>query len=122
MVFVHSTNNNGKTPPAVERRSVIEYVLYTDQDFSGNFDTIRFRLYMASGSKSLLDSPLVAMTIAAIPDSSHALVFRKTVPAAYDQEKLAVGFLYQIDNVGNSWLLDSSEVGEIFKRVVYNFR
>ena len=100
----------------------IQYVLYTKQDFSNNFDIIRFRLSMASGSHTLFDSSLAPMTISAIPDSLHALVFRKNVPSGYEQAKLVVGFFYSIDNVGSSWFLDSSIAGQSFKKVEYNFQ
>ena len=77
---------------------------------------------MASGIKTIFDSSLAPMTIAAIPDSLHALVFRKTVPAEFAQAKLAVGFFYEIDNVGSSWFIDTSEAGQASGSVIYNFQ
>lgn len=77
---------------------------------------------MASGTHTLFDSSLAPMTIATIPDSLHALVFRKNVPSGYEQAKLAVGFFYAIDNVGESWFLDSSIAGQTVKKVEYNFQ
>lgn len=106
-------------PPATR---TIQYILYTKKDFSHDLDTIRFRLFMASGMNTLFDSSLAPITIAAIPDSSHALIFQKNVPPGYEQAKLAVGFFYAIDNVGESWFLDSSIAGQTFKKVEYNFQ
>ena len=106
-------------PPA---RRTIQYILYTKKDFSGVSDTIRFQLLMAAGNQTLFDSAIAPMTVSAIPDSLHALVFRKNVPAGYEQTKLRVGFLYAIDNVGNSWYLDSSIAGQTQKTVEYNFQ
>lgn len=103
----------------------IRYILYTKQDFSNEQDTIRFRLHIHSSGvtgKVLLDSNIAPMTISAIPDSLHALVFDKNVPAGYEKEKLTIGFVYDIDNVGESWHLDSLSPGENHKTVVYEFR
>ena len=108
-------------PPATPTRT-IRYVLYTTQNFSNDNDTIRFRLSMKVGSTVLLDSPLAPIRVSQIPDAAHKLTFDKIVPAGYDDKDLQVGFLYQIDNVGMSWFLDSCKAGEALKTIDYNFK
>ncbi|HEY4112011.1 hypothetical protein [Puia sp.] len=105
-----------------EQPRLIRYILYTKQDFSAEHDTIRFRIYMATKAKTLFDSGIVPMTISAVPDQQHQLVFEKKVPFGYEKEKLKVGFIYDIDNVGESWYLDSCLVGEATKTVEYSFK
>jgi len=103
----------------------IRYILYTKQDFSDDDDTIRFRVHMHSTGitgRNLLDSFIAPMRISQIPDSMHAIVIDKNVPAGYENQKLVVGWVYDIDNVGESWFLDSLVPGENHKTVVYDFR
>jgi hypothetical protein len=124
-LFVAASCKKTSSPaphPTPASTRTVRYILYTTQDFSTNVDTIRFRLYMATNGITLFDSALMPMTINAIPDSLHQLTFTKTVPAGHEQDNLQVGFLYAIDNVGNSWFLDSSSAGQAMKTVVYSFR
>lgn len=103
----------------------VSYILYTKENFSDVQDTIRFRLRMQSTGTTgrvLLDSNIAPMKVSEIPDSLHRLVFTKTVPPGHDQEKLIVGFIYDIDNVGESWYLDSLAPGQPTKTVEYSFR
>lgn len=103
----------------------IRYILYTKENFSADRDTIRFRLRMqttGANGRILLDSNLAPMRISEIPDSLHRLVFTKTVPSGHEKDNLLVGFIYDIDNVGQSWFLDSSAAGVNTKTVEYNFR
>ena len=106
------------TPPAPR---TVNYVLYTEKDFSGNNDTIRFEIVMKAGSTTLLDSPLAAMTVAQVPHQAGKIDITKTVPETYRNADLQVGFLYSIDNVGSSWFLDSSKAGNLQKVVTYKF-
>ena len=103
----------------------IRYILYTREDFSEVRDTIRFRLRMQTTGitgRVLLDSGIAPMRVSEVPDSLHRLIFTKTVPPGHEQDKLIVGFIYDIDNVGESWYLDSSAAGEKTKTVEYSFR
>ena len=100
----------------------IQYVLYTDQDFTTVYDTITFSLFIKAGGQYLLNRPLNPMRVADIPSRLNKLVFNETVPPGHEQEKLSVGFLYQIRNVGESWLIDSCNVGEPLHVVNYSFQ
>ena len=119
MLFLASACHKNSTPPAPR---TVNYVLYTEKDFSGNHDTIRFEIIMKSGNQTLLDSPFALMTVAQIPGLANKIDVQTTVPEAYRNADLVVGFLYGIDNVGNSWWLDSAEAGNLHKIVTYNFR
>ena len=111
-----------KDPNVAKPPRAVNYVLYTEKDFSNVHDTIRFEILMKSGSTVLLDSPLAAMTVAQVPDSIHRITIQKFVPAAHANDDLVVGFLYWIDNVGMSWYLDSSKAGgPAVKTVTYKF-
>jgi len=117
------TSCKKSTEPSTPR--TIWYILYTKEDFSNVNDTIRFRLRMqttGTTGRVLLDSSIAPMKVSEVPDSLHRLVFAKTVPAGYQQDKLVVGFIYDIDNVGESWYLDSSAAGQKTKTVEYSFR
>jgi hypothetical protein len=61
------------------------------------------------------------MHIKDIPDSLHKIVVEKTISADINAE-LAAGFVYQIQNVGISWFLDTLKAGNTFKTINYAFR
>jgi hypothetical protein len=106
--------------PAVIRK--IQFTLYTQNDFSDNNENITFELFIQnSRNKILLDSTLMSMKIKDIPDFTHKLIIEKTVPNN-DTSLLKVGFKYSIENVGNSWHLESFKAGELFKIVDFNFQ
>ena len=110
-----------KDPLVSAAPRAVNFVLYTEKDFSNVHDTIRFELLMKSGNQVLLDSPLAPMTVAQVPDSIHRITIQKFVPTANRNDDLIVGFLYHIDNVGYSWFLDSSKAGDGVKTVTYKF-
>ena len=105
--------------PAIERK--VQFVLYTDKDFTNDSGIITFRLSIQNAFNPLWDSTLAPMAIKDIPDSAHKIVVEKLVPFN-DNSMLKVGFYYEIENVGNSWFLDSLPPGVAFKRVEFNFR
>jgi hypothetical protein len=106
--------------PLVARK--IQFTLYTQNDFSDNNESITFTLFIQnSKNKTLLDSSLTSMKIKDIPDFIHKLVIEKTVPNN-DTSLLKVGFKYSIENVGNSWHLESFKAGDVFKIVDFNFQ
>jgi hypothetical protein len=103
----------------------IRYILYTKEDFSDDNDTIRFRLHIHTTGitgRVLFDSNIAPMRINQVPDSLHRLIFTKTVPPGHDTDKLVVGFVYDIDHIGEGWFLDSSVAGQKQKTVEYSFK
>ena len=106
--------------PGVPRK--VQFLLYTDKDFSTDNDMITFTLSIQNlTNQTLWDSALAPMKIKDIPNLEHKLVAEKIVPAN-NPSLLKVGFLYSIENVGNSWHLDSLKAGETFKIVDFNFQ
>jgi hypothetical protein len=108
------------TPPNPPR--TIQYQLYTDQDFSTDLHTITFRLTIHGRNNVLFDSALAPMLIKDVPNKAHQLVFQKLVPPGFDKDTLVVGFVYDIQDVGESWLLDTCAPGQRLKIVDYDFR
>ena len=111
--------NQQPNNPGVLRK--VQFRLYTDKDFSTDNGIITFTLSIQTANQILWDSVLAPMKIKDIPNLEHKLVAEKIVPD-YNTSLLKVGFLYTIENVGNSWHLDSLKIGEIFKVVDFNFQ
>jgi len=116
------------TPPASGR--TFRFVLYTDQDFSNDNSVIHFTLFIKKGSvyvyepnqnNLVYDSAFAPMQIKDIPDAAHKIVVEKKV-VGYDDTDFSAGFVYEIENVGNSWHVDTSSAGNPLKIIEYNFR
>ena len=104
--------------PAIRK---VQFVLYTNEDFSTSDTNITFSLIIKSGSKTLLDSALATMKLKEIPALANKIVIEKRVPNN-DQSKLKIGFKYELENIGYSSYYDSCAVGETFKKVELAFR
>lgn len=104
--------------PAIRK---VQFVLYTNEDFSSSDNNITFSLIIKSGSKTLLDSSLAPMKLTEIPTQASKIVIEKRVPGN-DQSKLLIGFKYSLENVGYSWYYDSCAAGQTFKKVEFAFR
>jgi len=124
-IFIETSCRKQTVDPVTDNPAVIrkiQFTLYTQNDFSDNNENITFELFIQnSKNKILLDSMLAPMKIKDIPDFTHKLVIEKTVPDN-DTSLLKVGFKYSIENVGNSWHLESFKAGEIFKLVDFSFQ
>lgn len=110
--------NTLPSDPVITRK--IQYVLYTNKDFSDNNRIITFSLTMRKGMKLFLDSSLAPMRIAEIPNAANKIIIEKNVPANVNSD-LLVGFIYSIENVGYSWCLDTLKAGEISKTIDFAF-
>jgi hypothetical protein len=100
----------------------VQFSLYTDKDLSADNNFITFKLSIQnSSSTTLWDSTLAPMRIKDIPNLANKLEFVKWVPNN-DPSLLKVGFYYTIENVGNSWHLDSFNAGETLKKIEFNFQ
>ena len=99
----------------------IQFVLYTDQDISADNDLVTFRLSIQRlPNRVLWDSVLAPMRLKDIPALAQKLVLERAVPGN-DPSLLKVGFIYSIENTGNSSHLEYIEAGQNFKRVEFNF-
>lgn len=111
-----------KDPVVAPDQTKVQFVLYTDQDFSHDSNQILFRLSIQKApNQSLWDSILAPMAIKDIPDSLHKIIIEKWV-TNNNNVFLKCGFYYSIENIGNSWYLDSIPPGVNFKKVEFNFR
>jgi hypothetical protein len=122
LIFLSGTScKKDPLPSAQAPIRIIKYQLYTNIDFSGNNDTIKFSLFMRNRTRTLFDSALAPMKISEIPNATNKIIFEKIVPDN-DGSELSVGFLYSIEGVGNSWYLDTVKAGETFKVIDYAFQ
>lgn len=116
----YTTDNNTGTQAKPSRQ--VDFVLYTDQDFSTDNHTIIFNPYIKdSTNRTIWDSTLPAMKVKDIPKMANQILISKTI-TGYSNASLRVGFNYSLENVGYSWYLDSSKAGEVMKTVTFNFR
>ena len=99
----------------------IQFVLYTDKDLSADNELVTFTLSIQRlPNRVLWDSVLAPMRLKDIPALAQKLVIERVVPGK-DPSLLKVGFLYSIENTGNSSHMDYIEAGQNFKRVEFNF-
>ncbi len=111
-------NNNPGTPPS-ERK--VRFELFTNENFSGDRKNIQFTVHIGKAPLPVFDSTLATMKIEDIPDSAHRIVIEKSIPVN-DTTTLEVGFLYTIENVGNSWYLEAFPGNQSFKLIRYSFK
>ena len=97
----------------LETDRTVRFILYTEKDLSADNKDITFSLFIRSHTKVLLDSIVVSMKIKDIPRIGNKLIFEKKV--VDDGQSLAAGFRYAIDNVGNSWYMDTCRADEKLK-------
>ena len=108
------------TVNAIPRK--VQFVLYTDTDFSGNEKLITFTLSIQKLPNQVLwDTVLAPMKIKDIPGPANKWVIEKWVPGN-DPSLLKTAFYYSIENVGNSWFIDSFRVGDTLKILDFNFK
>ena len=121
-------------PASNEVARKVQFILYTDKDFSDDNNTITFKLSIQTINKQvpmgpglkpttevLWDSTLAPMKIKDIPHLAEKLIIEKTVTAK-ESSLLKVGFYYSIENVGNSQHFDAFNAGETFKILDFNFQ
>lgn len=104
-------------PPSMR---TIRLVLYTEKDFSDDDHNISFSAHITNQGGSIsFDSTLYTMKVKDIPNKANQLVFEKKVPS--DGSILTAGFVYTIENVGQSWHLDTCAANEKLKVIEYPF-
>ncbi|HYV53573.1 MAG TPA: hypothetical protein VE933_03195 [Chitinophagaceae bacterium] len=97
------------------------FQLYTDKDFSAETSVIKFSIFIRNARTTFFDSSFASMQIKDIPDAAHKIVIEKTVFGTGNSD-LAAGFNYEIQNVGNSWYIDTSRAGNVLKVIDYAFQ
>jgi hypothetical protein len=115
-------NTASNTNDDLDTARKIKFTLYTDKDFSADNNYITFKLSIQKPTNQVLwDSILPPMRIKDIPDYMHKLSITRSVPNN-DGSELKVAFYYSIENVGNSWYIDTSDAGQKIKEITFNFQ
>src|SRR6186713_2427127 len=106
--------------PTVTR--LVQFMLFTNSELSNDNSTVTFTLAIKKPNGDVLwDSVMAPIKLKDIPSLNHPVFVEKNVPGN-DPSLLKVGFLYTIDNVGNSSFTVPFEPGETLKKVGFNFR
>ena len=101
---------------------LVQFVLFTNSEFSNDNTTVTFTLSIKKPTAEVLwDSVLAPIKIKDIPGLDKPLFVEKYVPGN-DPSLLKVGFFYTIENVGNSSFTVPFEPGETLKKVGFNFQ
>ena len=101
---------------------LVQFVLFTDSELSNDNTNVTFTLSIKKPNGELLwDSVLAPIKLKDIPGIDKPLFLEKYVPGD-DPSLLKVGFLYTIENVGNSSFMVPFEPGETLKKVGFNFQ
>lgn len=116
------TKDSAPATQPVKART-IHFELFTSSSFTTDFNMITFTLHIKSADNSIAwDSVLAPMRINQIPNEANKLEWEKTVPNDDGVKTLAVGFLYTIQNVGNSWYIDTCNAKDTLKTVSFDFK
>jgi len=113
-----------KQQPVAAPTKTVRFVLYTNEDFSTDEDTIRFSLTIRNNAgtiktRSVFDSTLAVMRIKDIPKPANKLIFSKTIPD--DGSVLAAGFIYST-RFGIGSKFDTVGTNEKLKVLEYPFQ
>ena len=101
---------------------LVQFVLFTNSELSNDNSTVTFTLAIKKPNGDVLwDSVMAPIKLKDIPSLNHPVFVEKNVPGN-DPSLLKVGFLYTIDNVGNSSFTVRFEPGETLKKVGFDFR
>jgi len=107
-------------PVAQSSSRTLRFILYTNEDFSGDEHNISFALHIDNGKTAPFDSTVFSTKVKNIPDKAHQLVFERKIPN--DGLPVTAGFVYTIQNVGISWHLDTCAANEKLKVIEYPFQ
>ena len=111
-------------PPAASATQTVRFILYTNEDFSTDNDTVSFALTIRNNagmtnSRSVFDTTLATLRFKDIPGPANKLIIEKTVPN--DGSMLKVGFIYT-DRFGVGSHFDTVATNEKLKVFEYPFR
>ena len=100
---------------------LVQFVLFTNSELSNDNSTVTFTLAIKKPTgEALWDSVMAPIKLKDIPSLDHPVFVEKYVPGN-DPSLLKVGFLYTIDNVGNSSFTVPFEPGETLKKIGFDF-
>lgn len=110
----------GNQPVKPNYGRTVKFKLYTNEDFSDDEHNITFSIFIKDGERHLFDSTYATIKVKDIPNAAHAIIAEKKV--YNDDSQLTVGFIYEIEDVGVSWHIDTLAAGTPGKLVDYAFR
>lgn len=120
VMVIAASCTKSSSPAIVYPEKTVRFVLHTEQDFTGNTENILFSLFIRKANTLIFDSTLSPMQLKDIPNVSKELVFEKKI--ADDGSDLTAGFMYTIENVGNSHYIDTCKGGVPFTLVDFSFQ
>lgn len=111
-------------PPAASATQTVRFILYTNEDFSTDNDTVSFALTIRNNanktnSRTIFDTTLATIRFKDIPGPANKTVIEKTVPN--DGSILKAGFIYT-DKFGVGSHFDTVSTNEKLKVLEYPFR
>lgn len=121
LVLSFSSCNKDSDQPNNKVERKIKYVLYTNEDFSGDEHNITFSVFARDNDRTLLDSAISTMKVKEIPSAANKIIVEKTLIMDASTD-LVAGFTYKIEGVGESWYLDSIPSGINNKTIEYAFK
>lgn len=120
MLFIQSCSKSVTTAPATTERN-LQFVLYTNEDFSDDDHNITFSVFVRDDNNTLLDSAIETMKVKDIPGQENKIIINKKITTAPSTQLMA-GFVYEIEHVGVSWYLDTVAAGQSSKTIEYSFK
>jgi len=108
----------------IDNDKLVNFELYTSQDFSDNTHDIIFRPFIKTSKYYIWDSTFVAMKIANIPNELNKISFSKeySLDPNCDDCTYEAGFIYEIAGVGYSWYIVEINTEEAETKVEYDFK
>jgi hypothetical protein len=124
VLIVASCKKDKHQQPVSSPTKTVRFVLYTNEDFSTDDDTVSFVATIRNNSgtinsRTIFDSTLATRRFKDIPGPSNKLIFEKTVPD--NGSVLKVGFIYT-DRFGVGSHFDTVSTNEKFKVFEYPFQ
>jgi hypothetical protein len=121
IITIWSCKKDQSTPGEQIVERTIQYVLYTNEDFSDDDDNITFSVFARDDNSTLLDSAITTMKVNEIPPAGNKIIIEKKLLTKASTD-LVAGFVYEIENVGISWYLDSIPAGQNNKTIEFAFK
>jgi hypothetical protein len=121
VLIAWSCKKDQSTPGEQMVERTIQYILYTNEDFSDDEHNITFSVFARDNDSTLLDSAIATMKVKEIPSDENKIIIEKKILTDASTD-LVAGFVYEIENVGVSWYLDSIPAGQNNKTIEFAFK
>lgn len=121
LLTIWSCNKEQPTPGTKKVERTIQYILYTNEDFSDDEHNITFSVFARDDERTLLDSAITIMKVKEIPSVENKIIIEKKL-FTDASTVLVAGFVYEIEHVGVSWYLDSIPADDYSKTIEFAFK